>query len=231
MFLYDTHVHTSEISPCGQGAAAQQVRAAKKHGYTGLIITDHLVQNYGNCPDDLPWLERAHFQKTSYLAAKEEGNRIGIDVFFGWEYTHWHNIPGVDILTYGLDVDFLLAHPNLFTYNIQQYSAAVREADGYLAQAHPFRTGINRAFDIAGFSPNLFDGAEIFNASEPESNNANALAYAQEFNLYKQAGSDSHHLGLTLSGGVWLEKRAESIHDIIAAIKNGAKIFERPEGR
>jgi len=224
MFLYDTHVHTSEISPCGQGSAAQQVRAAKKLGYTGIIITDHLVQHYGNCPDDLPWPERAHFQKTSYMAAKEEGDRIGIDVFFGWEYTHWHNIPGVDILTYGLDVDFLLAHPKLFTYNIQEYSAAVREAGGYLAQAHPYRPDRNRAFDIKGFNPTLFDGAEIFNASEPKENNANALAYANEFNLHKQSGSDSHALGRKLKGGVWLEKRAKSIHDIIAAIKNNAKL-------
>ena len=227
MFLYDTHVHTKEISPCGQATAARQVRVAKECGYTGLIITDHLVENYSRCPDNLPWEERAAFQLTSYQLAKKEGDRIGVDVFFGWEYTHWHLIPGADILTYGLGLDFLLAHPKLFTYTLEEYSRAVRGAGGYLAHAHPFRSGHNRALDIEGFSPDLFDGVEVYNSSETKDTNDSAMAYAKKYGLLMQSGSDSHTASKPRSGGVWLEKRAESIFDIINGIKCGAKGYYR----
>ena len=45
-YLYDTHVHTSEGSACGQNTGAEMARAYQKAGYAGIVVTDHFF--YGN---------------------------------------------------------------------------------------------------------------------------------------------------------------------------------------
>ena len=56
-YLYETHMHTSEGSACGQSAGAEMARAYAENGYTGIIVTDHFF--YGNTAADrrLPWSE------------------------------------------------------------------------------------------------------------------------------------------------------------------------------
>ena len=51
---------------------------------------------------------------------------------------------GKEVLTYGINLDFLLAHPNIDVAPIKDYCDAVHEAGGFISQAHPFR----RAPDI-----------------------------------------------------------------------------------
>ena len=48
-YLYETHMHTSEGSACGQSAGAEMARAYAENGYTGIIVTDHFF--YGNTAD------------------------------------------------------------------------------------------------------------------------------------------------------------------------------------
>ena len=54
-YLYDTHVHTSEGSACGQNTGAEMAGAYQKAGYAGIVVTDHFF--YGNTAADrsLPW--------------------------------------------------------------------------------------------------------------------------------------------------------------------------------
>ena len=49
-YLYDTHIHTIETSPCGKIHAAETVRYYADHGYTGLVITDHLHPDFFRKP-------------------------------------------------------------------------------------------------------------------------------------------------------------------------------------
>ena len=49
-YLYDTHVHTSEGSACGQNTGAEMARAYQKAGYAGIVVTDHFF--YGNTEAD-----------------------------------------------------------------------------------------------------------------------------------------------------------------------------------
>ena len=60
-------------------------RKYKEIGYTGLIVTDHFFN--GNCavPKDLPWKERIDMYYAGYEDAKAEGDKIGLQVFFGLE--------------------------------------------------------------------------------------------------------------------------------------------------
>ena len=39
-YLYETHMHTSEGSACGQAGGAQMARAYGAGGYAGIIVTD-----------------------------------------------------------------------------------------------------------------------------------------------------------------------------------------------
>ena len=222
MFLYDTHVHTRDVSLCGTSTAAEQVRKSKKMGYTGIIITDHFVKGYSRCDENLPWEQQVRFLLSGYEAAKAEGKLCGLDVYFAWEYASWGNIPGMDVLTYGLDVKFLLANPRLHTYNLKQYSGQVHKYGGYLAHAHPFRNVAKEDRKRKKFPAHLLDGAEVFNGCDRPEINALAYDYALRNNLHMQAGSDTHGVGRPdFACGMALEKKADSIYDIINAIKQG----------
>jgi len=215
-YWYETHVHTSESSKCGQNSAVAQVRAYKKRGYAGIIITDHFVHGYQkHLP--LPWKVKMKHLASGFEAAKKEGIKCGLDVFFGWEFA----ANGSDFLTYGLDLDFLLKHNRLDKLTLPEYSNLVRKSGGYIAQAHPYRDRTNKG-NKSPVDPKYLDGIEVYNALDTRSaNNANekALAFAQKHNLLVQAGSDSHGINIPIASGIKIDKRANSIFDIIETIK------------
>ncbi|MDR1664382.1 MAG: PHP domain-containing protein [Clostridiales bacterium] len=224
-FLYETHMHTAEVSACAGSAAAEQARAYSERGYAGVIVTDHFVNGNTTVHQKLPWEKKMKLFYSGYAAVKKEGEKRGLDVFFGWEFT----IRGSDFLTYGLDFEFLLKHPGLDKLGIEAYSAIVRESGGYIAQAHPYR----EAWWIPEPSPadpGLLDGVEVYNASMPGEVNEKARLFAETHGLPRQAGSDSHSANLGFASGVALTKRAESILDIIHGIKGGEAelILPRP---
>jgi len=212
-YLYETHMHTSEVSGCARSSASQQVAAYKQRGYTGIIITDHFINGYTSCPMDLPWDKQMIHVASGYTAAKKAGDACGLDVFFGWEFT----IRGADFLTYGLDLEFLIANPDFDKLDFEEYSALVRRSGGYLAQAHPFRDAyyIEHNYPVA---PHLIDGVEVINSVCARRENEKALAFAKAHDLPMQAGTDSHMSSGYKYTGIKLRERAGSIHDIIEAI-------------
>jgi len=207
-------MHTSEVSRCAVSSAAQQVAAYKKRGYTGIIITDHFINGNNTCPRNLPWEKKMRHFVTGFEAAKREGDKIGLDVFFGWEFT----IRGADFLTYGLDLDFLLNNPNIDWLGIEEYSALVRKSGGYLAQAHPYRDEyyIEHNYPVL---PNLIDGVEAFNSMDRDSANAKAFEFAEINDLPIQAGTDSHSVRNYYYSGIMLQEKANDIQDIVRAIR------------
>ena len=214
-YLYETHMHTSEGSGCGRSSGAEQARAYKERGYQGIIVTDHFINGYSSCPKGsrMPWNKKMEYVIAGYWAARAEGKRIGLDVFFGWEFT----IHGSDFLTYGLDFDFLLAHPGLDKLEVAEYSALVRENGGFLAQAHPYRDRpwVEYKFPV---EPQYVDAIEIYNASDDPLFNEKAQAFAAKHELPVMAGGDSHSLS-HMPSGIKLESPAKTIFDIIRAIK------------
>ena len=217
-YLYETHMHTAEVSACAVSRAADQVRAYKRRGYAGVIVTDHFINGNSVIPINLRWDRRMDLFVAGYEKAKKEGVKRGVDVFFGWEYT----LDGSDFLTYGLGPEFLYEHPDFDRLTIEQYSALIRSSGGYIAQAHPFRVAayIKNQFPAA---PELLDGVEVHNASMPADVNEKALAFAKLHGLPMQSGSDSHNVELRFpASGVALDQKAADIFDIIGAIKSGA---------
>ena len=93
-YKYETHMHTAESSACGRFCAREMVQAYKAAGYAGIFVTDHFFN--GNCTVDrrLPWADKVELFCKGYENAKAEGDKIGLDVFFGFEYC----VEGADFL-------------------------------------------------------------------------------------------------------------------------------------
>ena len=221
-FRYDIHVHCSENSGCAPCPGADIARAYAKAGYTGIVMTNHFLKGYGTSYTPEQWEKETEYFLTGYLRAKEVGDEMGLDVFFGWEY----NYRGADLLTYGLDLAWLKAHPDMTTWSANRYFDEVHAAGGYIIHAHPFRQAGH--IDSIQLFPDKTDAVEVYNGSHYASCyspafNDRALWYARTFHKVMTAGSDTHGLafGLPQRGGSMLfERRVASLREMIDLIRN-----------
>ena len=77
----DMHVHTMEGSPDAKIPARELVRLYKEAGYGAIVITEHVCEN----SPKLPMEERIEKWTSGYREAKDEGDKIGVQVFLGAE--------------------------------------------------------------------------------------------------------------------------------------------------
>lgn len=214
-YLYETHMHTCQASKCSDTPGHEYIRRYQDLGYAGIIITDHFYR--GNCAVDrsLPWPDFIHAFCSGYEDARNEGERLGFPVFFGWE----ENVDGDEYLIYGLDEQFMLQHPEMATWTRKQQYEIVHAAGGCVVQAHPFRA--RSYLHTIYLSPHFADGIEGINtANEPEWNSL-ALRYGQLLDVPMTAGSDNHHayrMEAEKMGGVVFDKPLRDIHDYVRAI-------------
>ncbi|MBQ4322475.1 MAG: PHP domain-containing protein [Clostridia bacterium] len=187
-FIYDTHIHTSVGSRCGHVPPEEVVRRFKKRGYTGIFITDHFFNNPSTTVPfkEIPWEDAIEQYCLPYETAKKEGEKVGLQVFFGFENSYQGN----DILTYGLDKEWLKAHPEIMQMPIRQYCEFARSEGGLVVHAHPFREA--GYIDLIRLMPRSVDAVEVLNASCSDFQNARAAEYATNYDLAVTGGSDYH---------------------------------------
>jgi hypothetical protein len=216
-FLYETHLHTCQSSACGVSEGRDYIRKYLDLGYTGIIVTDHFFNGNTRINRNLPWKEWAARFCRGYEDTRRAGERLGLDVFFGWEET----FDGDDYLIYGLDKQWLLEHPEAARWTRREQYETVSRYGGCVVQAHPFRQHdyINRIH----LSTGCVDAVEAANGgNQDQSYDALALAYAQRLGLPATAGSDIHQVDQFQTDtiyGVYLDKKMTSIQDYVAAIK------------
>ena len=224
VFKYETHAHTLEVSKCAAISGQDIARFYKDKGYTGIFITDHFLNGNTRVTPDLSWNERIEWYCSGFENASAEGEKIGIDVFFGWEYTY----RGSDFLTYGLDKAWLLNHPDLLSLSLIEYCDLVHHDGGFIVHAHPFRQA--DYIDMIRLLPHKVDAVEVINACRTDFENRQAEEYANNHNLLKIAGSDNHRGRIGKYSGIQLNRRLEDVNDMIRAIKKGeASIFTEQE--
>lgn len=214
-FRYETHMHTAESSACASACGAEQARRYKKMGYDGIIITDHFFN--GNCAvtNFSSWEDRVEKFCAGYENAKAEGDRIGLKVFFGFEYSYF----GADILTYGVDKQWLLDNPDVSSISFYQFAERVHKAGGYLVHAHPFREADWYIHEIK-LLPKWVDAVEVHNSGNSKQEfNDRAKWYALQFDKPFTAGTDNHHLSTERLSGVETSQPLESISDYIDAVR------------
>jgi hypothetical protein len=228
-YLYETHLHTVQGSICGRARGRDYIRRYKDKGYTGIIVTDHFFNGNTAVNRDMPWKRWVEGYCRGYEEARQEGEKFGLDVFFGWEET----FDGDDYLVYGLGKEWLLEHPEAAHWTVPQQYGEVRKYGGCVVQAHPFR---DRAYIPRIYlSPGWVDAVEAANGGNDPSFDTLAMCYAKSLNLPVTAGSDIHDTDQLDTGplyGVYLDKRMETIQDYVRAIRENAIAgLLIPEGR
>lgn len=213
MHKYETHVHTSESSACANASGEAQVKFYKSRGYAGIIITDHFFNGNTTVPRDLPWEERVERFCLGYENASKWGKEVGLDVFFGWEYSYM----GTDFLTYGLDKEWLIRNPIVTEMDVNSYCDFVRDCGGIIVHAHPFREA--SYISMIRLLPRKCDGVEIVNSNRTELENRMAALYAENYDLLPFAGSDNHSANQDRLNGVAFDEKITDIKDFVKLVK------------
>ncbi len=185
-YLCEMHLHSSDVSMCGKVDRKEQIDFYKGLGYNGVFFTDHFWR--GNCKiRDLEWQERVRIYKECHESAREYGKSVGVDVFFGFELAEGRS----DFLIYGIDTDYLTAHPELENMDIHELLDTFRRDGGLVIQAHPFREA--RWIKNITLYPANVDGVETVNTHNlTERADKMAEVYAEAYDLIGIAGSDYH---------------------------------------
>lgn len=200
MFRYETHCHCSQCSACGHSTSAEIVRAYHAASYAGLVLTDHFIRGNTAVDRSLPWDAKVRLYYDAYLEAKAVGDQLDFDVIFGIED---HFGGGQEVLLYNIDLDFLLANPDMCDIPLEELIQRVHAWGGLVFQAHPYR---NRSYIDLTRPPrdDIVDGFEVYNASNdtPEEN-LPAFRVAKEKGLLMLSGGDVHSVdayALSLAG-------------------------------
>ncbi len=221
MFLYDTHVHSSEASACGKSTARELVRAYKEAGYSGFALTNHFYHGNSGSNREGTWREFIQPYFDAYYEACDEGAKLGFDVIFGIEEGVGNS---KEFLCYNMDMDFLLTCEELRNADRKQFTELIHSAGGIIIHAHPFRFA---QYMKAYYEPDFegCDGIEVFNGNNrPEDANdkalAAALALSQERKMILTAGSDCHNCAWVSKVGLLLPHRVRNAAEFVEVLKS-----------
>ncbi len=213
MYKYETHLHTSESSACASANGEKQAMFYKSRGFTGIFVTDHFLNGNTTVPSGLSWQERVELFCRGYENAKSCGGKIGLDVFFGWEYSYG----GTDFLTYGLDKEWLLQHPLVMEMDVNSYCDFVHSEGGIIVHAHPFRE--ESYIPMLRLLPRKCTGCEVINSCRTDFENEMAAVYAEKYDLIPLAGSDNHRASQERLSGIETEEKITDERHFIRLLK------------
>ena len=217
-YRVETHMHTSHASACAANTGAEMARFYKRAGLCSIVVTDHFFNGNtsirGGKYENYTWDDKMSLFMEGYNDAKQEGDKIGLDVYFGFEY----NYHGAEFLIYNYGEEKLRSYPEIMTDRIEEVLTNIKKAGGFIIHAHPFR---NEAYIInpGQIFPEYIDAVEIINThNRTKESNRLALDYAEEYDLVKFSGSDTHWAS-PQDGGMMFARKPESIDDIIDMAK------------
>ncbi|MBE5878402.1 MAG: histidinol-phosphatase [Lachnospiraceae bacterium] len=209
MYRYDTHVHTSLASACARNTGIEMVRAYKEKGYTGIFITDHFF-NGNTCIDTtLPWKDKIEQFCKGYEDAYIEGQKVGLDVFFGFEYA----VGAADFLVYNIDKQWLMEHEDIDKYSPVNAFRLFRDSGGFVVHAHPFRQ--RDYISHIKLCPDWVDAVEIYNGSHGVDSvfDERAKWYANSYGFPVTAGSDTHSVAAMYHTGIMTSEKIINISE------------------
>ncbi|MEA4822726.1 MAG: transposase [Clostridiaceae bacterium] len=214
-YYFDPHIHTREVSPCGNVPAEQMVKLYREAGYAGVCVTDHYYDGYFKSLGDITWKEKVEHYRRGYCAARELGEKLGLCVLFGQEMRFLGH-PN-DFLTYGLDERDLLENPELYRMPVSEFLPFAHEHGAIVFQAHPFRLSA-----CAPSNPAYIDGVEVYNG-HPDHDSRNNLAeeFADSCGLLRISGSDFHRCHHLARGGLILPRIPKDGKDFAAMLRGG----------
>lgn len=218
-FRYETHCHTNWCSACAHNSPEEMAQAYYQAGYAGMVLTDHFLRGNTAVDRSLPWEEKMKRYYAAFEAARNWGASRGFQVLFGLEHHYGH---GKEVLTYGIDLPFLLEHLNLHLYPLKEYAKFVHEAGGFLSMAHPFRHASYIDPDVKP-QPAYLDGAEIFNFYNTGEENKQAAEFAEKHGLLPTSGGDEHSIqGASIGkSGIALKAPVSTGKELVDVLRSG----------
>lgn len=217
-YKYEMHCHCNKCSACGKSTPEEMAIAYYKAGYSGIVLTDHFLRGNSAVPKDWKWEEKMAAYHNAWVRAKNAVDDPNFHVFFGIEHQYGG---GKEVLTYGIDYNFLASHPDLDQLPLPEYSRLVREAGGFICQAHPFR---DREYIDRDILPDFrsIDAVEVFNYCNTPKENDEARNYAIKHELFMMSGGDIHFDGDKGIGkaGMAFEREITTAKELVEALKN-----------
>lgn len=215
MSKIDLHIHTAEVSNCGNISAKELIGLYHEKGYEGLVITDHYFKQYFDDLGDLPWEEKIHRYLEGYRIALLYGSQYSMTILLGMEIRF--EADANDYLVYGIDEKFLIENPEIIELNVEAFIKLAKVNQLMVFQAHPFRRGMNRDY-IA-----LVDGFECYNGNQRhDSRNQLAEALNDELQLIGISGSDFHETEDLAVGGILTDYPVKTMDELIKVLKSKA---------
>ena len=213
-YIYEVHLHTDESSRCGRTPAREYIPFYMDHGYDGIVVTDHFYGNPSYVPDkSAPWVQQVDEYCRGYEEALNEGVQRGFKVFFGIEQQFAND----EALIYGPDKQFLLDHPDVYTWGRRKWFDEVEKIGGCVVLAHPFRV---RDYVIKISLNTCVHAVEAFNCGNRPVDDIYGLAYAKHYHYPITAGTDMHYIGRpTTLYAMSFERPWESVFDYARAIR------------
>ena len=223
MFKTETHMHTSESSYCGKLTAAEMVEQYHNAGYKTLFVSDHFYQPHFDKHPELDFDGIVDFFLRGYHAAKEAGEKYGMNILLSAEYL-FNTDPG-HYLVYGIDEDFLYEFPKVLDMTVPEFHEITKSRGIMLIQAHPFR-------GLSIPRPTWVDGFEVYNSNPRHVNpddEPRCEILVKENGLLRTAGSDSHRPEDVAGTGIGSECEIKTAADYIELIKGGKGVILRKE--
>ncbi len=188
-YLYETHLHTDESSACGRTPAREYIPYYMDQGYDGIVVTDHFYGNPSYMADrSASWPEQVNAYCRGFEEALDEGIRRNFKVFFGIEQQFAND----ECLYYGPDKQWLLDHPDVFTWGRRKWFDEVEKIGGCAVLAHPFRV---RDYVRKITLNTCVHAVEAFNCGNRPVDDIYGLAYARHVGCPMTSGTDMHKIG------------------------------------
>ena len=211
-YKYDLHVHTAELSPCGQVEIEKMMKMYKKEDYQGVVLTDHFRTRFFE--DFNSWENGIDNLLSVFERAQQRGNKYNLDVILGLEACFEEN--NGDFLIFGVDEKFLKKYKNFIDGSLQEFSKIIDNKNILIFEAHPFRNKKDSA------QPDFLDGLEVYNGN-PRHDSRNSLAYvkAENNDLMMVSGSDFHQPEDLGKGGIILPQKISNSKQLVKQLKKG----------
>ena len=219
MYKTETHLHTSEVSPCGKICARELIKLYAEAGYSTVFVSDHLKKKTLEIMGDIPWEEKTANFMSGYEIAKAAGEEYGVNVIFSAELMLTEN--SNHYLLYGVDKSFLDKRHDVFDMSITEFYRYAKENGVTVIQAHPYRDG-----STVPAPADSVDALEVLNSNPRHDNySEKAIAYAEEHGLPMTAGSDTHRYEDVARSGVMTPFEIKTAEDYVRAVMAGELVI------
>ena len=209
----DLHVHTSEVSPCGELTCEEVVKLYSAAKYDAIVITNHFSSANKKHLATISDADFFTLYHDTLRHAIELGKENGLLVLGGYELRFDENYN--DYLVFGMNEEHCRNCDKLFAMNPESFSTFARENNLLFYQAHPFR---NRMTVV---KPEYLFGIEVQN-SHPlhDSRNDIAILWAQKYDLHQIAGSDCHQIQDVGTSAIITDYEVKDMADLVYVLAN-----------